>query len=139
MSVPVSFLSFFLLHFLYKVLKCSEFGIKSLFKSFSLSYGIIIVLFIQNFNRLSFLSCHNFLHLFAFNTLLYFLQGITVTFVGFVIILTVSFFYIIRYLYGKKVKSVSFNLRRVEGWSTILMIRFILRPIIEIACNVFLF
>lgn len=68
MSTPVSLLFFFSLHFMYKVLKCSHSDIRSLFKSYSLSYGIILVIFIQNISRLSFLACHNFRHLFFFNT-----------------------------------------------------------------------
>lgn len=113
MLAPVSILSFIILHFIYKALKCSHIGIKSLFRTYSLSYGIILVLFVQNISRLSFLSCHNFAHLFFFNTQLRLLQGITVVFVGFMIILSVSFFYHVRYLYGKKTKCISFNLRRI--------------------------
>lgn len=113
MSAPLSFISFFTFHLLYKALKCCRLGIKSLFRSYSLPYAIILVLFVQNISRLSFLACHNFTHLFSFNTTLYLVQALTVIFVGFITILAVSFCYHIQYLYGKKIGSISFNLRRI--------------------------
>lgn len=103
MYVPASTLYFISLYLLYKVLNHFQLKIKTLIKSYSLSYGIILVLFVDNLSRLSLLACHNFQHLFSFNTLLYFIQGLTIIFIGFVIILSISFFYQIKYLYGKKI------------------------------------
>lgn len=106
LSVPLSLLSFFVLHFLYKVLKKYHLGIKSLFKSYSLLYAILLIIFIQNISRLFFLACHNFLHLFSFNTSLYVAQAVVVMFNGVLMVLSVSFFYMIAYLYDKKIKSL---------------------------------
>lgn len=139
MMVPISLLLFFSFHFLHKLLKHYKLGIKSLFKSYSLPYGIILIVFVENISRLSFLACHNFTHLFSFNSKLYYLQGTTVIFVGLLFILSISFFYNTHYLYDKRIKFISSNLRRIKLWGTIQVYRFVVRPIVEIVCNVFFF
>lgn len=139
MYAPISFLLFFTFHFLFRILKHNKQGLKSLFKSYYIPYGIILVLFIQNINRLIFLSCHNFKNLFAYSTGFYFMQGITVFFIGVMIILGISFYYNIQFLYGRKIKSLPFNLRSNKSQPTILLFSFVLRPTIEVGTNTFLF
>lgn len=130
MSIPLSLVSFLTLHFLYKILNSLNISIKSLLKSYSLAYGIILILFVQNINRLFFLACHNMKHLFFFNTLLYIVQGVTIIFVGFLVILSISFFYMMRYLYSKKIQYLPFNLKKKSLWPTILLICYVLRPLL---------
>lgn len=130
MFLPSSFLSFFTFHYLFRFLKHRKLGIRSIFKSYYVPYGIIVIIFIQNVNRLAFLACHNFTHLFSMNTQFYFIQGATVLFVGVMLFLTSSFYYIIGYLYGKKSKSIPVNLRRIKEQPTILFYSWVIRPII---------
>lgn len=139
LSVPVSLVSYIFFYFLYKFLRKHKFRLKSLFKSYSHLYGLVLVLFIQNISRLSFLAFHNFKHLFYFNFKLCFIQAVSVVFIGLVVILSVGFFYKIRYLNEGKGLSLSFNLTKRFRWSLILTFRLVLRPLIEIAINVFLF
>lgn len=89
-----------------------------------------MVLFLQNISRLCFLGFHNFKHLFYFSLKLYFIQGFSVVFIGLVIILSIGFFFKLRYLHGKKTKSFEFNLRLRYRWSLIQAIRFVLKPIL---------
>lgn len=70
------------------------------------------------------------MHLFFFRTQFYFIQAATVLFIGFMIILTVSFYYNIHYFYGKKSKYITLNLRKFKQQPTILLISIVIRPII---------
>lgn len=130
LSVPVSLFSFIVFHYIYKALSLFHLRIKTMFSSYSLAYGIFLILFVQNLSRLSFLACHNFMSLFFFSTEFYIMQGVTIIFVGFITILSMSFFYMMKYLYGKKIKYLSFNLKKVSWWPTTLLISCVLRPII---------
>lgn len=130
MAVPISIISFLALHFIYKVLDLFRVRVKSLLKFYSLLYGIILVSIVQNISRLSFIACHNLLNMFSFNTMLYAVQGVTILYLGFMIILSTSFFYMMKYLYRKKIKYLPFNLKKLSLWPTTLLICYVFRPII---------
>lgn len=124
---------------MFKFFELRKSNIKELFQSYYILYGIILVVFIQNISRLAFLACHNFQHMFFLSTKLYLTQAITFIFVGIIVILSVSFYYIIHFLYGKFSKFIPVNIRRIREQPMILLFHCVIRPVIEVSTNAFFF
>lgn len=105
-----------------------NYKISLILQIYSLWLQLVVLLIVENVSMLVFLICSHFTHLFAFETLTYLLQGITVAIIGMMIVFGGCFYLLCTYLCGRLNRLFLKDLKNVQKSYYVMQYRFIFKP-----------
>ena len=127
--LPLSSAIFIILNRLFYALRSCY--VSSFIRSYSFWLQLWAIVVIQNLSMLWYFCCNELTITFSLNTEMYWMRMITVPLIGLVFVFSVAFYFMAQYFYGRLCKYFIINMKKSKFRNLIMLIRYVLKPIIE--------
>ena len=126
--LPLSSLLFFIINRLFYLSYENYFS--SFIRIYSFWFQLWGIVVIQNLSMLWYLCFNELRTLFSFRFIMRLIRMSTVPIIGVIFIISISYYYLSQYFYGKLSKHFTTNLRKSKNCSLLMLFRYIIKPIL---------